>query len=261
MFINTDIGAEKDVYQELKKVPEIKECFLLYGCYDIAITFEVQDREAISKFRNEKIRKIQGICSTICEKGSLPPEILANLEFQKYIGEFLKANPELEIAEFECEKKQIKSYMTSPSFSELPGSQIWTFSPDGIKAITTLVAFGEPDSDLTIYNRNGNKTEETLGFCGTPCGWITAFWLNNEQFIAIFSSEYFGEEKNCDAPVEYHGTISYAPCYIYSVELYDISKNTVTYYYFPELFESHPKNPWWKEQCEKVFGKEDPFCK
>jgi len=65
IFVNTEWGAEKDVFHKLQKIPEIKECFMLYGQFDIIITLEVQNRAEISKFRNEKIRTISGIHSTM----------------------------------------------------------------------------------------------------------------------------------------------------------------------------------------------------
>lgn len=205
------------------------------------------DKEILNSFKFIETKPTE----TNCGKGPLPSEISGNPEFKKYISELIRANPGLKIGEFECITKQIgpfwsKSGLTKPK-------TMWAFSPDSKKAITTLIYLGEPDCDLTIYNRNDDEKEETLGSCGTPCYWLNAFWLNNERFITIFSSEYFRADKKCDAPD--------GVCYTYRFELYDLSKNTLIYYYFPELFYSHLKNPWRQEQCERVFGAESSYCK
>ena len=193
------------------------------------------------------------------EKSPFPAEISANSKFREYIGRFLKANPELKIEEFEGpEIKEITTIkvpgiLPPPLLAEPPKEAIWEFSPDGKRAVSVLTYYGEPDSELAIYNRNGEKRRERLAFCGPPCQWYTAFWLNSEQFITIFVAVYYSDEKPSCRPI----TTPY--CCFHEINLYDISKNTITSYSYPPL-DNCLNNPWAKENCEKVFGKGSPEC-
>ncbi len=44
VLINTEIGAEEEVVNELKKIPYIKEAHVVYGVYDIVAKVEYRGK-------------------------------------------------------------------------------------------------------------------------------------------------------------------------------------------------------------------------
>jgi len=40
VLINTEIGCEEDILKELKKIPNVKEAYAVYGVYDIVARVE-----------------------------------------------------------------------------------------------------------------------------------------------------------------------------------------------------------------------------
>ncbi|MFQ6052476.1 MAG: Lrp/AsnC family transcriptional regulator [Candidatus Hydrothermarchaeota archaeon] len=62
--ICTELGKEKDVAEELKKVEEVKELFGAFGDLDIIAKVEADDIDAIAKVVLEKIRTIDGVNET-----------------------------------------------------------------------------------------------------------------------------------------------------------------------------------------------------
>ena len=39
MLINCEIGEEQSLYSKLKEIPEIKNCLITYGSYDMVVEF------------------------------------------------------------------------------------------------------------------------------------------------------------------------------------------------------------------------------
>jgi len=62
----------------------------------------------------------------------------------------------------------------------------WIPSPDGLKAITINATTTEPDQSIDVFNRLNNQHVERFGFCGTPCGDISMYWLDNDSFASLF---------------------------------------------------------------------------
>jgi len=52
---------EKEVYEDLKKIPEITEVHPLFGEYDILIKIETSDIDSIGKIVIVKIRALKGV--------------------------------------------------------------------------------------------------------------------------------------------------------------------------------------------------------
>jgi len=52
---------EKDVYEKLKKIPEIIEVHPLFGEYDILLKIETMDIDSIGEIVIQKIRSIKGV--------------------------------------------------------------------------------------------------------------------------------------------------------------------------------------------------------
>ena len=65
MLISCDIGEENSIYSQLKEIPEIKDCIITYGSYDLVAEFETDTAEEMTRIISSKIRKLDKIRSTI----------------------------------------------------------------------------------------------------------------------------------------------------------------------------------------------------
>ena len=65
MLISCEIGEEHSLYSQLKEIPEIKDCIITYGSYDLVAKFETDTAEDMTRIISSKIRKLDKIRSTI----------------------------------------------------------------------------------------------------------------------------------------------------------------------------------------------------
>ncbi|MBI2127979.1 MAG: Lrp/AsnC ligand binding domain-containing protein [Nitrosarchaeum sp.] len=65
MLISCEIGEEHSLYSQLKEIPEIKDCIITYGSYDLVVKFETSTAEELNTVISSKIRKLNKIRSTI----------------------------------------------------------------------------------------------------------------------------------------------------------------------------------------------------
>ncbi|HET9008965.1 MAG TPA: Lrp/AsnC ligand binding domain-containing protein [Nitrosarchaeum sp.] len=65
MLISCEIGEEHSIYSQLKAIPEIKDCIITYGSYDLVVEFETNTAEEMNAIISSKIRKLDKIRSTI----------------------------------------------------------------------------------------------------------------------------------------------------------------------------------------------------
>ena len=65
MLISCEIGEENSIYLQLKDIPEIKDCIITFGSYDLVAKFETNTAEELSTVISSKIRKLNKIRSTI----------------------------------------------------------------------------------------------------------------------------------------------------------------------------------------------------
>jgi DNA-binding Lrp family transcriptional regulator len=65
MLISCDVGEEQSLYSQLKQIPEIKNCLITYGNYDIVAEFVADGTSKINEIITSKIRKLKKIRSTI----------------------------------------------------------------------------------------------------------------------------------------------------------------------------------------------------
>ena len=71
-----------------------------------------------------------------------------------------------------------------------------------------------------------NNTWKRLMFCGTPCHFDDAAWINNDVFVVVGESEYY-EENYC---------LNNNPCpRVATLHVFDLSTNVVTLYYGPPI--------------------------
>ncbi len=65
MLISCEIGEEQSLYSQLKEIPEIKNCLITYGSYDVVAEFVTDSPSRTNEIITSKIRKLKQIRSTI----------------------------------------------------------------------------------------------------------------------------------------------------------------------------------------------------
>ncbi len=65
MLISCEIGEEQLLYSQLKEIPEVKNCLITYGSYDVVAEFVTDTPSQINEIITSKIRKLKNIRSTI----------------------------------------------------------------------------------------------------------------------------------------------------------------------------------------------------
>ena len=65
MLISCEIGEEQTLLSKLKEIPEIKNCLVTFGSYDIVAEFVTDSSGDMNEIITSKIRKLQKIRSTI----------------------------------------------------------------------------------------------------------------------------------------------------------------------------------------------------
>jgi len=64
VLIQTDIGAETRVMDELYSIPEVQEVYVIYGIYDVVAIIEAENLEKVRDIITNKIRKLPEIRTT-----------------------------------------------------------------------------------------------------------------------------------------------------------------------------------------------------
>ncbi|MEM0001081.1 MAG: Lrp/AsnC ligand binding domain-containing protein [Desulfurococcaceae archaeon] len=65
ILIQTEIGAESKVLEDLMKIPEVKEAYIVYGTYDVVVKIETDTLERIREIVTNRIRKLPDIRTTV----------------------------------------------------------------------------------------------------------------------------------------------------------------------------------------------------
>lgn len=65
MLISCEIGEEQSLFTQLQKIPEVKNCLITYGSYDVVAEFVADTPAQMNEIITTKIRKLQKIRSTI----------------------------------------------------------------------------------------------------------------------------------------------------------------------------------------------------
>ena len=65
MLISCEIGEEQILLSKLKEIPEVKNCLITFGSYDIVAEFVTESASEMNEIITSKIRKLQKIRSTI----------------------------------------------------------------------------------------------------------------------------------------------------------------------------------------------------
>lgn len=64
VLVTTEAGKEHDVYNQLLKVPEVRELMPLFGEYDLIAKVEAKDIDALGSAIMGSIRTIPGVMAT-----------------------------------------------------------------------------------------------------------------------------------------------------------------------------------------------------
>ena len=64
VLITADAGREKDVFDKLLKVPEVRELMPLFGEYDLICKIDAQDLDNLGQTILSKIRTVAGVAQT-----------------------------------------------------------------------------------------------------------------------------------------------------------------------------------------------------
>ena len=65
VLINTEAGAENEIFEKLKAYPQVTEIYVVYGVYDLVVKVEAESMDALKEFVSSTIRKIPKIKSTL----------------------------------------------------------------------------------------------------------------------------------------------------------------------------------------------------
>lgn len=65
IMMNVELGKEKEVIAELKKIPEIKKIYMTYGVYDLIVILETEDLDKMKEIVSWNIRRMKNVLSTI----------------------------------------------------------------------------------------------------------------------------------------------------------------------------------------------------
>lgn len=65
VLMNADLGAEKELINELKKIEEVKEVYLVYGAYDVIAKVQADTLDKLKDTVNGKIRRLNKVRTTI----------------------------------------------------------------------------------------------------------------------------------------------------------------------------------------------------
>jgi DNA-binding Lrp family transcriptional regulator len=65
VLVNTNLGADAEVGDALRKVDEVKEVYGVYGVYDIVVRIEAETLDQLKETISSKIRTLENVRSTL----------------------------------------------------------------------------------------------------------------------------------------------------------------------------------------------------
>lgn len=65
VLINTDVGTEEEVLNQIKNISGVKEAYMVYGIYDLYTRIEANTVEELKNIISTKIRRLPRVRSTI----------------------------------------------------------------------------------------------------------------------------------------------------------------------------------------------------
>jgi DNA-binding Lrp family transcriptional regulator len=65
VLINTEIGSESEVLEELKKIEAVKEAYMVYGVYDVVAKVGANTMEKLKEIVTWNVRRLDKVRSTL----------------------------------------------------------------------------------------------------------------------------------------------------------------------------------------------------
>ncbi len=65
VLLNSEIGLEKKIYDEIISISSVRGVFRTYGAYDLILQIEEQDSTLLKEIIFHRIRKIDGVKQTM----------------------------------------------------------------------------------------------------------------------------------------------------------------------------------------------------
>ncbi len=65
VLINTEMGAESEVMNTLKKISDVKEAYVVYGVYDVIAKVESDNMDRLKDVITWNIRRLDKVRSTL----------------------------------------------------------------------------------------------------------------------------------------------------------------------------------------------------
>lgn len=65
VLINTELGKEDEILERLRRTPNVREVYMIFGVYDIIIRVECETREELNETIINKIRRLDTVRSTL----------------------------------------------------------------------------------------------------------------------------------------------------------------------------------------------------
>ena len=65
LLINAETGSESEVLDELRKIDEVKESYMVYGVYDVVATVSADTMEKLKEIVTWKVRRLDKVRSTL----------------------------------------------------------------------------------------------------------------------------------------------------------------------------------------------------
>ena len=65
MLINAELGSERELIGDLKKIEHVKEVYEVYGVYDIVLKIEADSMDRLKDTASRKIRSLKNVRSTL----------------------------------------------------------------------------------------------------------------------------------------------------------------------------------------------------
>ena len=65
VLINVELGSEEAVLNEVRKIPNVKECHRMYGIYDMIAKIDADSLDTLKQVVTWKIRRLEGVRSTV----------------------------------------------------------------------------------------------------------------------------------------------------------------------------------------------------
>jgi len=65
VLVNVEAGTDREVLENIKKIPEVRTAYMVYGVYDIVVMLESDTLERLREMVTKKIRQLDKVRSTM----------------------------------------------------------------------------------------------------------------------------------------------------------------------------------------------------